>query len=130
MTSLRDRTPPELASQALYPWLDQIALPAVIAALGGGRPGPDLAGLDGDVTRHWRVMPLFYATATDAAVEALEEIAAPNRVKKVLKRHPPFRKMIYQGKGRKVRALFDRDALPSREQVIRNRIKREKLWMR
>jgi hypothetical protein len=130
MTSLRDDTPPELASQALFPWLDQIALPAVIAALGGGRPGPDLAGLDGEVTRHWRVMPLFYATAPDAAIAALEEVAAPNKVKKVLKLHEPFRRMIYQGRGRKVRALFDRDALPAREQVIRNRIKREKLWMR
>jgi len=29
-----------------------------------------------------------------------------------------------------VRALFDRDHLPRREQMIRNKIKREKLWMR
>lgn len=130
MTSLRDDTPPELASQTLFPWLDQIALPAVIASLGGGRPGPELSGLDGDVSRHWRVMPLFYATAPDRAIAALEEIAAPNRVKKVLKLHEPFRRMIYQNKGQKAREMFDRTALPAREQVIRNRIKRRNLWMR
>ena len=130
MTSLRDDTPPELASQTLYPWLDQIALPAIVASLGGGRPGPELEGLDGAITRHWRVLPLFYATAPEPAIRTLEEIASPNRIKKVLKLYEPFRRMIYQGRGQKVRALFDRSALPTREKVIRNRIKREKLWMR
>ena len=130
MTALRDQTPPELASQALFPWLDQIALPAVVASFNGRRPGPELDGLDGDITRHWRVMPLFYAIAPEEAITALEDIAAPNKVKKVLKLYEPFRRMIYQGRGYKVRALFDQAALPAREQVIRNRIKREKLWMR
>jgi len=130
MTSLCDDTPPELASQSLFPWLDQIALPAIIAGLGGGRPGPELDGLDGGITRHWRVMPLFYATAPEPAVVALEEIAAPNKIKKVLKLYEPFRRMIFQGRGRRVRALFDQSALPAREKVIRNRIRREKLWMR
>ena len=130
MTGLRDGTMPELASQSLDPWLDQAALPVAIAELGGGRPGPELAGLDGAVTRHWRAMPLFYATASDTDVARLEEIAAPNRIKKVLKAHEPFKRMIYQGRGAKVRALFDRDALPLRERAIRNRIRREGLWMR
>lgn len=130
MTGLRDGTMPELASQSLDPWLDQAALPVAIAELGGGRPGPELAGLDGAVTRHWRAMPLFYATASDTDVARLEEIAAPNRIKKVLKAHEPFKRMIYQGRGAKVRALFDRDALPLREKAIRNRIRREGLWMR
>lgn len=130
MTSLRDDTPPELASQSLFPWLDQIALPAVVAGLGGGRPGPELDGLDGEITQHWRVLPLFYATAPEAAIVALEEIAAPNKIKKILKLYEPFRRMIFQRRGRRVRALFDQSDLPSREKVIRNRIKREKLWMR
>jgi len=29
-----------------------------------------------------------------------------------------------------LRALFDRDALPRREQMLRNAIKREGLWLR
>ena len=37
---------------------------------------------------------------------------------------------VYQGKGEKVRALFDRDALPRREQAIRNTIKKNGFWMR
>ena len=60
----------------------------------------------------------------------LEAVAAPNRVKQVLKGYEPMRKMIYQGKGRKVRALFDRNALPRREQMLRNAIRREGLWIR
>jgi hypothetical protein len=38
--------------------------------------------------------------------------------------------MVYQGKGAEVRALFDQDNLPRREQMIRNQIKREGLWVR
>ncbi|EDZ42336.1 conserved hypothetical protein [Rhodobacteraceae bacterium HTCC2083] len=38
--------------------------------------------------------------------------------------------MIYQGRGRKVRDLFDQDNLPRKEQAIRNRIKKAGFWMR
>lgn len=130
MTSLRDDPPPELACQSLYPWLDQIALPVTVAELGGGRPGPELAGLDGDITLHWRALPLLFARAPDDQIELLYEIVQPNRIKKVLKAYEPFRRMIYQNRGARVRALFDRTQLPKKEQAIRNRIKRERLWMR
>jgi hypothetical protein len=119
-----------LVCQSLDPWLDQIALPLVIHSFGGGRPGPGLAGLDGDVTCHWRVMPLFYARESDRAVAVVEAITAPNPVKKVLKDHVPFKRMIYQGQGQQVRAMFDRADLPRREQMIRNQIKRAGLWVR
>lgn len=122
--------PPELAIQPMQPWLDQIALPLVIHALGGGRPGPGLAGLDGDVTCHWRTLPLLYARESDQVVDLLEKIAAPNQIKKVLRGYLPFRKMLYQGKGQDARALFDRADLPRREQTIRNTLKREGLWLR
>ena len=59
---------PELAAQELYPWLDQIALPLVIHSFGGGRPGPELAPLDGAATCHYRALPLLYATAPDATI--------------------------------------------------------------
>jgi hypothetical protein len=128
--TIRDDAPPELVCQSLDPWLDQIALPLVIHSFGGGRPGPGLAGLDGDVTCHWRVMPLFYARESDRAVAVVEAITAPNPVKKVLKDHVPFKRMIYQGQGQQVRAMFDRADLPRREQMIRNQIKRAGLWVR
>ncbi len=127
---IRDDRPKELVVQELHPWLDQVALPLVIHALGGGRPGPALAGLDGDLTCHWRALPLLYARESDAVVAALEQVAAPNPVKKVLKAYPPFQKLIYQGKGAQVRAMFDRTDLPRREQMMRNRIKSEGLWFR
>jgi hypothetical protein len=130
MVSIRDDTPAALICQPLYPWLDQIALPLAIHEAGGGRPGPDLAPLDGTATCHYRALPLVYATAPDATIAFLEEITRPNRIKKVLKRHEPARRMIYQGKGAAARALFDRADLPRSQQAIQNRLKREKLWLR
>ncbi len=128
--AIRDDPPAELVCQPLDPWLDQVALPLVIHSFGGGRPGPELAGLDGGVTCHYRTFPLLYARESDRAVTVLEEVTAPNAVKKVLKEHEPLKKIVYQGRGAKIRALFDRQSLPRREQVIRNTIKRAGLWMR
>jgi len=128
--SVRDDPPAELVIQPLDPWLDQIVLPLVIHGLGGGRPGPELAGLDGDLSYHYRMLPLFYATATDRQVALLEEVTAPNKIKKLLKLYEPFKRMVYQGRGAKVRALFDRDNLPRHERAIRNQIKSAGFWMR
>lgn len=128
--SIRDDPPKELVCQPLDPWLDQVALPLVIHSLGGGRPGPELAGLDGAATCHYRTFPLLYARESDRAVAVLEEVTAPNPVKKVLKDHEPLKRIVYQHRGAEIRALFDRDNLPRREQVIRNTIKRAGLWMR
>lgn len=129
-TEIAKHPGPALACQALDPWLDQVALPLVIHALGGGRPGPELAGLDGALTCHWRILPLFFARETDAAVAAMDRVAADPRVAAVLKDYPPFRKMLYKGQGQEVRALFDRANLPRKEQAIRNAIKRAGLWVR
>lgn len=128
--AVRDDPPPELVLQPLDPWLDQVVLPLVIHSFGGGRPGPELAGLDGAVTCHYRTLPLLYARESDAVIAALEEAAAPNRIKKLLKDHEPFKRFLYQGRGGKARALFDRTDLPRRERQIRNRLKTEGLWMR
>lgn len=128
--SVRDDPPDELVIQPLDPWLDQVVLPLVIHASGGGRPGPELTGLDGDVTCHYRQLPLFYATATDKQVALLEEVTAPNKIKKLLKQHDPFKRMVYQRRGSKVRALFDQDNLPRHERAIRNQIKSAGFWMR
>lgn len=126
---IREAPPAELTCQPLYPWLDQIALPLVIHQLGGGRPEFD-GLLDGSVTYHYRVLSLLFARAPDPVVALLRALTAPNPVKKVLKEYEPFKRMIYQSKGDKARALFDRDALPHKEQKIRNILKRNKLWLR
>lgn len=129
-TEIRDNPPEELVCQTMYPWLDQVALPLVINSLGGGRQQDVSDLMDHEVTCHYRVMSLLYARESDAVVDLLEEIAAPNKVKKVLKQYEPFKRMIFQGKGRKARALFDQNDLPRKEQAIRNQLKRAKLWMR
>ena len=120
----------ELACQSLDPWLDQVVLPLVVHSLGGGRPDEALAGLDGETTCHYRKLPLLYATQPDAVLDVLEEAVAPNKIKKCLREWEPARKLIYQGKGRsKVRPMFDRDALPAREQPIRNQLRKKGWWL-
>ncbi len=128
--AIRDDPPEELICQELDPWLDQVALPLVIHSLGGGRDSLPEGLLDGSVTCHYRLLPLLYARESDRVIEVLEEVTAPNKIKKVLKRHDPIKFMIYHGRGRKVRDLFDRNDLPRKEQAIRNKIKRNGFWMR
>ncbi len=126
-----DQDPPsELIGQPLDPWLDQVALPLVIHALGGDRNALPTGYLDGKTSCHYRLFPLLYARESDRVISLVEAIAAPNWLKKVLKTYEPIKRMVYQGKGDKVRAMFDRDALPAREQAIRKKIKSEGLWLR
>ncbi|WP_227285163.1 hypothetical protein [Boseongicola sp. H5] len=128
--AIRDDPPGELVCQSLWPWLDQVALPLVIHALGGGREALEPGWLDGRTSCHYRLLPLLYAREPQFVIDALEDVSAPNWIKKVLKSYEPMKRMIYQGKGQKARALFDRDNLPRREQAIRNTLKRENLWLR
>lgn len=128
--AVRDDPPVELCAQSFDPWLDQIVLPLVIHALGGGRDALHSGLLDGTVSCHYRFLPLLYARESDRAIKVLEAVAAPNRMKKLLKERDAIKRMVYQGRGAKVRALFDQDNLPRREQAIRNRIKSNGFWMR
>lgn len=128
--AIHDNRPEALVCQEIYPWLDQIALPLVVHALGGGRPGPELAALDGSATCHYRSLSLLYARESDRAVDVLEDIARDKTLRPALRDWDPVRLLVYQNKGRKARALFDRTNLPHREQVIRNTLKREGLWLR
>lgn len=128
--TIRDDGPKEIECQTLDPWLDQIALPLVIHSFGGGRDALAQGYLDGKTSCHYRLLPLAYAREADHVIKALEEVTAPNKIKKVLKDYDPFKRMIYQGRGAKVRDLFDRNNLPRKEQAIRNKIKANGFWMR
>lgn len=128
--AIRDDPPTELCCQSFDPWLDQIALPLVIHALGGGRNTLPTGMLDGKHSCHYRFLPLLYARENDHVISILETVTAPNRLKKVLKNSEAIKRMVYQNRGEKVRALFDRDNLPRKEQAIRNRIKKNGFWMR
>jgi hypothetical protein len=129
-TAIRDDAPVELVCQTLDPWLNQVALPLVIHSFGGGKDTLPRGLLDGDVSCHYRMLPLLYARESDRVVEVLEEVTAPNKIKKVLKASEVIKRMVYQGRGHKVRDLFDQDNLPRKEQAIRNRIKKNNFWMR
>ena len=105
-------------------------MPLVIHGLGGGRDTLPRVYLDGTHTCHYRLMPLLFARESDHVVDTLREVAAPNKIKKVLKEYVPFTRMIYQKRGQKVWDMFDRDNLPRKERQIRNRIKSAGLWER
>ncbi|APE44058.1 hypothetical protein BOO69_12055 [Sulfitobacter alexandrii] len=128
--AIRDTPPVALCAQSFDPWLDQVALPLVIHALGGGRDTLPPGLLDGSVTCHYRLLPLLYARESTRAIEVLERVTAPNRLKKVLKGSEAVKRTVYQGRGHKVRALFDQNDLPRKEQAIRNRIKKNGFWIR
>ncbi|MEX0329027.1 MAG: hypothetical protein AB3N07_09915 [Ruegeria sp.] len=127
---IRDEEIPELTGQKLEPWLDQVALPLVIHSFGGGRDALPRGFLDGSVSCHYRLFPLLYAREADHVIDVLETVSAPNKIKKVLKTYDPIKKLVFQGKGRKIRDMFDRDNLPQREQAIRKAIKSKGLWQR
>src|SRR5690606_11582566 len=129
-TAIRDAPPEELVCQEIYPWLDQITLPLVIHSFGGTRPGPGLDPMDGSATCHYRTLPLLYARDSDRAVAVLETVAADPDLRPVLRHWGAFKRMVIQGEGAKARALVDRANLPRREQMIRNTLKREGLWVR
>ena len=122
--------PKAIGCQTLDPWLDQGALPLVIHSFVGGRDALPAGYLDGSVSCHYRMLPLLYAKESDQVVQTLEEVTEHNKVKKVLKEYDPIKRMIYQGRGQKVRALFDQDNLPTKERAIRNKIKSQGFWMR
>ncbi|MEM7710226.1 MAG: hypothetical protein AAF264_05640 [Pseudomonadota bacterium] len=131
---IRDDPPPEIAGQILDPWLDQAALPLAIHALGGGRPG-DQGGiadglLDESHSVHYRFLPLLYATASDDVIRKVECAARLPEIEAVLRDYEPFRQFLYEGKGAAARALFDRTALPRKEQPIRQKLRQAGLWVR
>lgn len=128
--AIRDNPPVELCAQSFDPWLDQIALPLVIHALGGGKDSLPPGLLDGSITCHYRLLPLLYARESDHAIQVLERVTAPNKLKKVLKGSEAVKRMVYQSRGHKVRALFDQNDLPRKEQALRNRIKKNGFWIR
>ncbi|MGV6805383.1 MAG: hypothetical protein ACWA49_14380 [Ruegeria sp.] len=128
--SIRDEGIPELTGQNLDPWLDQAALPLVIHSFGGGRDALPPGLLDGSVSCHYRLFPLLYARENDHVVDVLETVAAPNKIKKVLKNYDPLKRLVFQGKGARIRTMFDRKNLPQREQAIRKAIKNKGLWLR
>ncbi len=128
--AIRDDAPDALVCQVMDPWLDQVALPLVIHSFGGGRHTLPEGYLDGAVSCHYRLLPLLYARESDTVVDILETVSAPNKIKKILKNYEAMKRMIYQGRGQKLRAMFDRNNLPRREQALRNQIKKAGFWIR
>ncbi|MFC0812503.1 hypothetical protein ACFHYO_10320 [Paracoccus panacisoli] len=128
--AVRDDPGEALACQSLDPWLDQIVLPLVIHSLGGGRPGPELAGMDGNVTCHWRRLPLLYARESDRAVAEIEALAALPEIAPLIDGWEAGERLISAGLGRsRIRPMFaDARPLPP-ERAIRKRLRAEGLWL-
>lgn len=129
-TEIRDSPTKEIDGQSIDPWLDQVALPLVIHALGGGRDALPTGYLDGKTTCHYRALPLLYARESDAAIATLEVVCAPNRIKKLLKEYEPFKRLVFQKRGHKLRAVIEPVDLLKPEEKLRKKIKNRGFWMR
>lgn len=117
-----------LACQSLDPWLDQITLPLVIHSLGGGRPGPELAGLDGAVTCHYRNFSLLYAREPDAVVDLLELLVKVPEIAALFATDEAVQRLVGKGEGRQtVRRMFA-DVANMTEKPIRQRLKQAGYW--
>jgi hypothetical protein len=127
---IQENRPAPVELQPMKPWLDQIALPLVIHSFGGARQTIPPGMLDGSVSCHYRTMPLLYAREDDATVASVEAAARLPGVERVLRKHGPFRRMIYDGEGATVRGMFDRANLPRPERVIRETLRDAGLWLR
>lgn len=127
---IRDNPPDALDGQEMNPWLDQVALPLVIHALGGGRAMGAAVQLDEAITCHYRVLSLLYARESQVAIDVMEEVCAPNKIKKLLKGSEAFKRMVFQGRGAKLRAIITPDDLNKPEELLRKKIKNRGFWMR
>lgn len=128
--AVRDEPCEPLACQSLDPWLDQIVLPLVVHSLGGGRPGPELDGMDGDVTCHWRNLPLLYARGPQRAIDEVEAIAALPEIAPLLDGWEPAQRLIGDGLGRRrIQPMFAHDDPAPTEQSLRHRLRQAELWL-
>lgn len=119
-----------LAAQSLEPWLDQVVLPLVVHSFGGGRPGAALAGLDGDITCHYRNLSLLYARESDATVALIEGLLRDPLIAPLYAEDEAAARLVQQGEGRSaIRPLFPAPATLA-EQPIRHRLKQAGLWFR
>lgn len=119
-----------LACQSLDPWLDQVVLPLVIHSLGGGRPGPELAGLDGDVTWHWRNPALLYALAPEPALATFETIAALPEIAPLLAGWDAARHLLDDPQARAhARSIGTAHPPQAPERILRKQLKRAGLWL-
>ena len=121
--------PPQIATQTLLPWLDQIALPLAIAALGGGRP-PEGAGLDGPLSLHYRALPVIYAIGSDDAVEVLESVTGAAHLWDIFNQHVAFRRMVFKGNGQALRGQIDRAHPPFTHGALTRQIRALGHWVR
>ncbi|MBN2759468.1 MAG: hypothetical protein JXQ79_03125 [Rhodobacteraceae bacterium] len=101
--SLERDPPPELATQVLFPWLDQIVLPLVIAAEGGVRRE---TGLDAAKSLHYRALPEIYAFGSDHAVTVLETVTRAPHLWDIFNQYVSFRRMVFKENGRALRQII------------------------
>ena len=127
--AVRDDPGDALACQSLHPWLDQIVLPLVIHSLGGGRPQGEIARLDGEVSWHYRKLPLAYATAPEPVLALLEEVAGQKPIRRQLREWDAARRMIYRREGRRLVQPLAAELWQPPENALRRQLKRADLWI-
>lgn len=95
--------PPELHGQNLYPWLDQIVLPLVLHALGGGRVSAPQ--FDQDYTYHYRYLARTFAHGPICAQRMIRDVARQPHIARILAQYPPFYRFLYDNYGATAAAI-------------------------
>lgn len=119
--------PPELATQTLFPWLDQIVLPLAIAAEGGGRRETEL---DGPKSLHYRALPEIYAYGPDHAVDVLEAVTRTPHLWDIFNQYVAFRRMIFKENGTSLRQIMASTQPPFTYWARKKRIMDAGHWVR
>lgn len=117
---------PELAGEALTPWLDQISLPLALARLGGGKSGLSWR-LDQHLCCHYRSPGLLMAREFAAAEVFYKCLEAPEA--RLLACYPPFAHFTTQ-EARALARQIGLDYANAPEAALRKALRAAGLWGR
>ena len=85
--------------------------------------------MDGDVTCHYRNLSLLYARESEATIDAFERVAALPDIQLLMSGDAAYDRLFLQGDGRRqIRPIFAGKLLPSKEQSIRQDLRKAGLW--
>lgn len=128
MHALADDRPAELAEQAIYPWLDQIVLPLVLARLGGDPDGFPRAFVNRTHSFHYHAIPNLFMDRHKARLAAFRDVMADPRFTAIFRRSPSHGFFFFQTADRLVEHLVRANAYGKDGPSLRKALNGLKLW--
>ncbi|MEM9716974.1 MAG: hypothetical protein AAF826_10710 [Pseudomonadota bacterium] len=125
-----DQPPNSLETQQPRKNLHRIVLPLVLVELEAEIQKAT------DLSRHalhvqeFRRLAYFYSSAPEDALAHFEAAVSDNKFKKILKLHEPYKRLIYQGKGRDLRDRFYEEGGQPPRRLMRRLRRHTNWWVR